>query len=130
MEVRVPVHVDAQAVIVAATVATRVTFRRPPTYRSTVGRGANTTNRADRVLLGPQPGSDRFRTFNRRTERRINAVCWHGHREWMLQVFRLVPEATIATTLVTYRGVRDFQTRHESTHGWATRDRSCTCDED
>ena len=51
------------------------------------------------------------------TGRRVNAVCWHGHRDFLLWLFELCPDATLKTSLATYRGKEDFLKKFEST-GW------------
>ena len=44
-----------------------------------------------------------------------NAVCWHGHREFMLQVFEINPDARIQTGLADYRNREDFKLKYRST---------------
>ena len=46
-------------------------------------------------------------------ERRIWAICWHGHRDFMRAVFRLDPDATFKTSVDTWDGSDDFEARHE-----------------
>lgn len=45
------------------------------------------------------------------------AVCWHGHREFMRQLFELAPEARLKTALADYRGRDDFELTHQATQG-------------
>lgn len=43
--------------------------------------------------------------------RRVNAVCWHGFRDYFRAVFAEAPEATFRTSLNTWRGSEDFEKR-------------------
>jgi len=62
------------------------------------------------------PNGDRYRHISH-TGRRVNAVCWHGHRDFMLKLFELCPDAILKTSLATYKGREDFLKQFEST-GW------------
>lgn len=44
--------------------------------------------------------------FNR--ERKVNAVCWHGHYHFMREVFRINENARIKTSWQDYRGLESF----------------------
>lgn len=56
-------------------------------------------------------------------ERRVFAVCWHGHRDFMRAVFKRDPEARIKTALgrtrtdpgADYRGREDFEEKFPDT---------------
>lgn len=48
-------------------------------------------------------------------ERRVHAVCWHGHRAFMRAIFAREPEARVKTAWADYRGSADFEARHEDT---------------
>lgn len=41
-------------------------------------------------------------------ERRINAVCWHGYRDVLVEVFNINPNARVYTALAKYRGRESF----------------------
>jgi hypothetical protein len=41
--------------------------------------------------------------------RKVNAVCWHGHRDFMREVFRINPDARIKSAVADYRGSDDFE---------------------
>ena len=45
------------------------------------------------------------------------AVCWHGHREFMREVFKINPDARIKTALADYQGKDDFEETHRQTRG-------------
>lgn len=54
----------------------------------------------------------RRRGFN---GRRIAAVCWHGHRDFMLELFDRFPDARIKSAMADYRGREDFLYSFEAT---------------
>ena len=65
--------------------------------------------------------------------RRVAAVCWHGHRDFMRAVFDINPDARLKSALADYRGRDDFERHYQSTYskwGNAYHDaygQSCTC---
>jgi hypothetical protein len=68
------------------------------------------------------------------TGRRIRSACWHAHRDVLMLLFHTYPNASISTTLATYKGLSGFlaaypdtadTTYHLSTFGA----NSCKCDE-
>ncbi|MEK7505901.1 MAG: hypothetical protein AAB597_03360 [Patescibacteria group bacterium] len=70
-----------------------------------VGRGLRFTLR---------PGDDRkWQRRSATSGRRINAVCFHGHKAFMEAVFALYPEARIKSVMADYRGVEEFNRQHE-----------------
>lgn len=40
--------------------------------------------------------------------KKVAAVCWHGHREFMLNLFTYEPNAKLVTAMATYDGVDEF----------------------
>jgi hypothetical protein len=50
--------------------------------------------------------------------RRVFAVCWHGHRDFMQEVFRRDPDARIKTAMADYRGAADFEAKYHETAYW------------
>lgn len=61
----------------------------------------------------------RMRARSGRRRRIPGAVCWHGHRAYMLALFERAPSALLSTSLATYRGARDFARKYRDTY-WAT----------
>ena len=54
--------------------------------------------------------------------RRIAAVSWEGHREFMRILFRDHPEARLKSAVADYRGRDDFWVKHPETRGkWGER---------
>lgn len=56
-------------------------------------------------------------TYRRRshTGRRIWAVCWHGYRDYMREVFKLNPDAQIVTAHANYKGLDGFEHLYRNT---------------
>ena len=97
-------------------------------------------NRRGKVVFRIFPTSDRQRKLSTgwgSRGRRVNAVCWHGHRDFMYKLFDKFPHATLKTMLATYRGLDDFTKKFEDT-GWTNdgpmiapvfRREACKCQE-
>lgn len=49
------------------------------------------------------------------TERKIHAVCWHGHYEYLRRLFERFPNARVSTAFADYRGIRGFADNFEAT---------------
>jgi hypothetical protein len=47
--------------------------------------------------------------------RKVFAVCWHGHRDFMAKVFARYPDARIQTAIADYRGIADFDGKYIDT---------------
>ncbi len=57
-------------------------------------------------------GSHLDRERYRRTSpsgQRVNAVCWHGFRDFFRALYRRTPEAIAKTALATYDGTEGFE---------------------
>jgi hypothetical protein len=50
-----------------------------------------------------------------RNGRHIAAACWHAHRDFMLALFDLAPEARLKTAVADYRGKAGFAAKFEAT---------------
>ena len=48
-------------------------------------------------------------------DRRVYAVCWHGHRDFMRAIFKREPDARIKTMWADYKGSEDFENKFEET---------------
>lgn len=70
------------------------------------------------------------------------AVCWHGHRDWFRAFYRLVPDAKIRTSFITYQSAQHFEDNFEGTYNGPAKDSAgsfagyarpyqdaCTCEE-
>jgi hypothetical protein len=47
--------------------------------------------------------------------RRVNAVCWHGFRDFFRAVYQIEPGAIFRTAVDTWRGSEDFEKRFAGT---------------
>jgi hypothetical protein len=47
--------------------------------------------------------------------RRVAAVCWHGHRDFMLAIYARDPDARIKTHWADYRGIDSFRDQFPNT---------------
>jgi hypothetical protein len=50
-----------------------------------------------------------------REGRKVAAVCWHGHRDFMRAVFRRDPNARFKTAIADWKGSEDFEQRFAQT---------------
>lgn len=48
-----------------------------------------------------------------RDGRRVNAVCWHGFRDYFRTVFTREPDAVFCTAVATWKGSKDFERRYK-----------------
>lgn len=80
-------------------------------------RGKYAGKRALKLSL--RPIDDTYRKQNPLTGRRIWAVDWFGHRDFMRGVFELDPTATFVTIVGTWAGSEDFEARHRES-AWRT----------
>ena len=82
-----------------------------------VGRAYSFTLRPDskqaRDEYGNLPYQRRSASVFR--ERRVHAVCWHGHRDFMREIFHRDPDARIKTSWADYRGKESFEDRFPAT---------------
>ena len=46
---------------------------------------------------------------------RIDAVCWHGHRDFMRAIFQMNPDAVIISSWARYNGSVDFEEKLQET---------------
>lgn len=91
------------------------------------GRGIVQDGRALRFRLAVDTGSPRdawgFLPYQRATTwresgpRRVAAVCWHGHRDFMRALFAVAPDMRLKTALADYRGADHFEGTYPDTAG-------------
>lgn len=91
---------------IAADLGIRVEIRDRRELRGGPDRGATEYS----FGLRPVFGEDTYRLIRdgMSGRRRVNAVCWHGHYDWMDEVFTRDPEARIISAVATYNGRRGF----------------------
>ncbi len=99
---------------------------KPVTTRTPSGRVA-VNGRGPYTALRSRWGKDRM----------INAVCWHGHREFYRELFRRAPDAVVTTKLARYTAAT-FESVFPATGGTnigsrmepQRLDHACRCAED
>jgi hypothetical protein len=69
-------------------------------------------------VLRPK-GTQWWRYRKKEEGRLVNAVCWHGHRDFMNEVFRQFPYAKIVSATATFKSRSDFNERVDSTPKWS-----------
>lgn len=57
--------------------------------------------------------------------RRVNAVCWHGHRDFLRALFALDPDAVVITAVARYRGANHFEGIYRDTWSHNVGSRMC-----
>jgi hypothetical protein len=80
------------------------------------GRAFNFTLKTTRVPPAWTRRSQNIKNKDGQYRRVVGAVCWHGHREFMREVFKINPEARIKTGIADYRGSKHFEDTHGTTH--------------
>lgn len=79
--------------------------------------GGRTLNVKVNLPHGPD-GAHNDRERYRRVShhgRRVNAVCWHGFRDFFRTLFEYSPNAVIKTALATYDGPEGFEAVYPTT---------------
>lgn len=71
------------------------------------GHGVTRVGRALQFRLGLGADKEHYRSIKR--GRRIAAVCWHGHRDFMRALYRRSPDMRLKTALADYRGADGFE---------------------
>lgn len=64
-----------------------------------------------RVKVNPGARPNRYQRINAVTGRKVNAVCWHGFRDFFLAVYRIEPGAKFVTAVDTWKNSADFEAR-------------------
>lgn len=55
---------------------------------------------------------NKYQRINAVTGRKVNAVCWHGFRDFFRAVYRQEPDAKFVTAFDTWQSSDDFEARH------------------
>ena len=63
-----------------------------------------------------QPGQKHWRRLNHTLTRKVNAVCWHGHKSFMDAIYQLSLETVIITAFARYDGYQDFLDKFQDTY--------------
>lgn len=97
---------------VAATIGVSISDRGSDTHTiPKVGRAYSFVLRPDSKRKRDEWGNLPYqrRSASVYNERRVHAVCWHGHRDFMRELFARDPEARIKTSWADYRGRESFE---------------------
>lgn len=68
-----------------------------------------------RVKVNPGSDKEKYRRTSAsyfRQGYRVNAVCWHGFRDFFREVFKTVPDAKFRTSVDHWKGSEDFESRY------------------
>ena len=49
------------------------------------------------------------------TPRKVNAICWHGFKDFLTNLFDQYPKLRVVTAQITYNGYDEFMSKFEST---------------
>lgn len=69
-------------------------------------------------VLRPVHGSNPYQRISASPlhhQRKVAAICWHGHRDFMRRVFDLNPDARIVSMLADYHGKDAFERNFPAT---------------
>lgn len=55
-----------------------------------------------------------WQRMNHDFTRKVSAVCWHGHKEFMRAILRMHPGAVIITSTIRYNGLKEFLENHRA----------------
>lgn len=69
---------------------------------------------ADVQLFTLRPINETYRAYSDEG-RKLWAVSWEGHRDFMVELFDMDPEASLKSALATYKGRQDFWDGHAAT---------------
>lgn len=81
-------------------------------------RTRNGVTYSGRLMLdGPNNAKNQhhYGRINHRGDRHINAVCWHGFRDFMRECYLIDADAIIATGIMRYTSAANFEDTHEDT---------------
>lgn len=77
-----------------------------------VGVTLDTSPKGRQYRVKVNPGKpNKYQRINAVTGRKVNAVCWHGFRDFFLAVYRIEPGAKFVTQVDTWNGSADFEAR-------------------
>lgn len=73
------------------------------------------------------PITDEYRKWSPYSNRRTNGVCWHGHKNFMMNLFDEWPMATIRTALAEYNGIDQYLAKYKATRDIFFAQGQCNC---
>lgn len=69
-----------------------------------------------KVVSARRPGARVGVSYSGEPGRRINAACWHVHRDFLREIFDINPDAKVVSALATYDGQADFESKFPGTY--------------
>jgi hypothetical protein len=81
-----------------------------------VGKTLNTQGTRHRVKVSPFV-KGKYQRVSAFSGRKVNAVCWHGFRDFFRECFTLQPNAVFRTALATWKGKEHFEASFAES-GW------------
>ena len=49
------------------------------------------------------------------TPRKVNAICWHGFRDFLTEIYKYHPKIRVVTAQITYLNKEDFEKKYPQT---------------
>ena len=49
------------------------------------------------------------------TARKVNAICWHGYRDFLTELYNIYSDLRVITTQITYNNKQDFELKYPDT---------------
>ena len=49
------------------------------------------------------------------TPRKVNAICWHGFRDFLIELYKLNSSFRVVTAQITYNNKEDFELKYPDT---------------
>ena len=73
-----------------------------------------------RVKLVKQKGTKNYQRkgyYNNKngTPRKVNAICWHGFRDFLIELYKLNSSFRVVTAQITYNNKEDFELKYPDT---------------
>ena len=49
------------------------------------------------------------------TPRKVNAICWHGYRDFLTELYKIYSDLRVFTAQITYNNKEDFELKYPNT---------------
>ena len=49
------------------------------------------------------------------TPRKVNAICWHGYRDFLIELYKVYSDLRVFTAQITYNNKEDFELKYPDT---------------
>lgn len=70
-----------------------------------------------KLKLGPSKKYRRLGFMRKKdgSRSKVNAVCWHGYRDFMIELYKISPDFRIVSAQATYNNKEDFYSKYPAT---------------